>query len=265
MSKRHTESELRKIRRKTYEVVEHLRSSGSQLFQLDQEGRLKGVETLTNITGPGWMLGMIEVRQGRARFVSGPDKVDAPARRFGLFMPAFSLVQIEAHQIHYRSRAFCSVIPAPATLPGEPVVFRPRRWRIPSSLEEAFRFVEESGDFVSVNRAPAPSPFSERIKVAIDKTFMTGQTLSAMAKTFRIAPATISRYFKRDYGISPVQYRQQVRIMDSIARLLRGEEIKDVFQEVGFADMSRFYKQFRALVCVPPGRYRPKRSKNAKT
>lgn len=38
-----------------------------------------------------------------------------------------------------------------------------------------------------------------------------------------------------------------------------------VFQNVGFDDLSRFYKIFRKVSCAPPGAYRPARSRTAKT
>jgi AraC-like DNA-binding protein len=211
------------------------------------------------------MLGMIEVRQGRTQFLCGQQRVDPPTRRVGLFVPPFAIVEFELHRAEYYLRTLVSVGDVPKSLPDAPVVFKPHRWRCPRSLEEICQFIEEGRGFISVNRAPTPSPLSARIKEIIDRTYMTSKRLSEIAEELRTAPATMSRYFKRDYGISPVQYRRQVRIMDSMVRLLKGEPIKDVFQEVGFEDVSRFYRQFAACFCVPPGQYHLKRSKNAKT
>lgn len=106
---------------------------------------------------------------------------------------------------------------------------------------------------------------AEKIKSAIDKTYTTSNQLSEIAKDLRVAPATMSRYFKKDYGMPPVRYRHNVRVMDGMMRLLEGQAIKEVFQDVGFEDVSRFYKQFSAFACASPATYRPKKSKNAKT
>lgn len=48
-------------------------------------------------------------------------------------------------------------------------------------------------------------------------------------------------------------------------RLADGAVPVDVFQDVGFDDLSRFYKIFRRVACAAPGSYRPIQSKNAKT
>jgi methylphosphotriester-DNA--protein-cysteine methyltransferase len=53
--------------------------------------------------------------------------------------------------------------------------------------------------------------------------------------------------------------------MDALMRLAEGEAPVDVFQDVGFDDLSRFYKIFRKVACATPGKYRPPRSRNAKT
>jgi AraC-like DNA-binding protein len=75
----------------------------------------------------------------------------------------------------------------------------------------------------------------------------------------------MSRTFRNAYGLPPVRYRHHVRIMDALLRFAAGAAPADVSLDVGFEDLSRFYKVFRRLVCGVPGAYRPRRSRNAKT
>jgi AraC-like DNA-binding protein len=63
----------------------------------------------------------------------------------------------------------------------------------------------------------------------------------------------------------PVRYRHHVRIMDALMQFAEGAAPAQVFQDVGFDDLSRFYKIFRKVTCAPPGSYRPARSRIAKT
>jgi AraC-like DNA-binding protein len=53
--------------------------------------------------------------------------------------------------------------------------------------------------------------------------------------------------------------------MDALVQFAEGAAPAQVFQDVGFDDLSRFYKIFRKVTCAPPGAYRPARSRNAKT
>ena len=79
------------------------------------------------------------------------------------------------------------------------------------------------------------------------------------------APTAHSAILARAYGIPPVRYRHHVRVMDALMRFADGALPADVSQDVGFEDLSRFYKVFRRITCAPPGSYRPRRSRIAKT
>jgi methylphosphotriester-DNA--protein-cysteine methyltransferase len=63
----------------------------------------------------------------------------------------------------------------------------------------------------------------------------------------------------------PVRYRHHVRVMDALMQFAEGAAPAQVFQDVGFDDLSRFYKIFRKVACAPPGPYRPPTSRIAKT
>jgi AraC-like DNA-binding protein len=53
--------------------------------------------------------------------------------------------------------------------------------------------------------------------------------------------------------------------MDALMQFAEGAAPAQVFQDVGFDDLSRFYNIFRKVTCAPPGSYRPPKSRIAKT
>lgn len=63
----------------------------------------------------------------------------------------------------------------------------------------------------------------------------------------------LSRQFKLDLGMSPSAYLRQLRLADAPLRLARGEGIVNVSLDVGYNDLSRFYKQFRKTTSTSPG------------
>ena len=235
------------------------------VVRLDQEIRVRGTQIGTDANGPYWVLGLLEIYRGRMQFLHGSEQVEPPARFFGLFVPPFAIIQVKLVRSHSYSMAVTSLRQLPLEIPREPVVFKPCSRQCPESLDQVAHMLQQSTNFVPISRAQNPTPLAEKIKSAIDRTYTTSKQLSEIAKDLRVDPATMSRYFRKDYGIPPVRYRHNVRVMDGMMRLLEGQAIKDVFQDVGFEDVSRFYKQFSALACASPATYRPKKSKNAKT
>lgn len=235
------------------------------LVRLDQEVWSKQRQIGTDITGPYWLFGLVEVFRGRISFLHGDQRIDPPAEFFGLFVPPYAMIQVELVQSHSYSMGLTSARPLPAELPQEPVVFKPRSRQCPDTLEAMADFVRQSSDFVIVSRAKAPSPLSQRVKRAIDQTYRTAKPLGQIARELRVSPASMSGYFKKDYGMPPIKYRHHLRVLEGMMRLVEGQAVKDVFQEVGFEDLGRFYKNFGMIACAPPARYRPRTRKNAKT
>jgi AraC-like DNA-binding protein len=87
----------------------------------------------------------------------------------------------------------------------------------------------------------------------IDENYLAYPSMARIAKRLGVTHEHLSRQFKRDFTMSPSAYFRQLRVADVPLRLARGEEIIQVSQEVGYNDLSRFYKQFRKTTNTSPG------------
>lgn len=114
-----------------------------------------------------------------------------------------------------------------------------------------------------ISRTTNPHPLSEKIKNYLGDHFNENLSLPNLAEIAKITPEALSRLFKKDWGKSPIQFRNWLRIMDSFRHIAEKEAIIDTAYEVGFNDLSRFHKQFKANVGYSPLSIRT-RSKNAK-
>jgi AraC-like DNA-binding protein len=64
------------------------------------------------------------------------------------------------------------------------------------------------------------------------------------------------RAYKRAFGLTPEDFRRQLRI-ERARRLLSGRErLADIAATAGFSDQSHMTREFRRLVGVTPGGYR---------
>lgn len=257
MATRKAITKVRKIQRQGQagEVRRSVRRWGKELVRIDQEILLQKRQLGMDATGPHWVFGLVEVRRGKLRFLHGEERIDPGRRFFGLFMPPFEIVQVELIRICSFSRALVSSSRLPKGAPRHAVLFRPASRRLPRSAEDVIGVLRRSRTLAPASRAPRPTPVAERIKTVIDESYRTPMTLRELARRLRITPAFLSRSFKKEYGMPPMTYRHSLRVMDAMVRLVRGQRIAEVFQEVGFKDLSRFYKQFGAFACAPPGQY----------
>ena len=173
-----------------------------------------------------------------------------------MYAPPYSIVEVVLKQSHSYSKGLASAKKLPEDFPKVPVVFCVPSPHCPASISEMSELLRAAPEIIKVARDIDPSPLAMRIKDEIDRSYTLPQPLFKIAEKLRISPAMMSRYFKKAYGLPPVHYRHHVRIMDGMMRLLDGEAVTDVFQEVGFDDLSRFYRHFKRHLLAPPANYR---------
>jgi AraC-like DNA-binding protein len=68
------------------------------------------------------------------------------------------------------------------------------------------------------------------------------------------------RVFKRYYGRTPNQYRQEVRIEIAKKILLKGKSIDEVCNAIGFTSKTSFISLFKKMTGVTPLAYQNKKS-----
>jgi len=83
-----------------------------------------------------------------------------------------------------------------------------------------------------------------------------GIGLGEWAETMGIRPETVSRGFRRAFGVSPQSFRARVRLLRALSRIHRGEKLADLAAECGFADQAHLSRHFRTLTGETPRAWR---------
>ena len=91
-------------------------------------------------------------------------------------------------------------------------------------------------------------------------------SLAELAKLTGLSKGYLIRSFHRIVGAPPYKWFLQLKIEVAEARLLRGDRIRDVAMDLGFADQSHFHRKFKRLVGMTPttsaeGHYRSRQKK----
>jgi AraC-like DNA-binding protein len=244
-------------------VTRKVRNLGDGVVRVDQEITMRTSGAGLDAPGDHWVFAVITLRAGKLSYLRDGSEVEPPGKKFAMFLPPYSLIQVRLETAQVRTISFCGHAGTGPQLPNEPVLLL---WRgaAPNSQEEIVQAMRVAPLLVPVGRALQPGPQAQMIKQMLDRTYRDTTSLGALSRRLGCTLASMSRCFRIAYGIPPVEYRHSMRATDALVRLVRGDRVIDVSGDIGFQDLSRFYAQFRKRACAPPGSYRPT-AKNAKT
>jgi len=153
--------------------------------------------------------------------------------------------------------AFMSKAPIPRDLPNVATLIPlPEDFEMPLNAEDIFSLVRNSTGSSIVEKEEAPSAVAAKTKLKLQQNLGNSQSLTEIANELGYSHAVMTRLFKKNFEISPVEYRTRCRIMESMVLLmLREKNVTQAGFEVGFADCSAFFRQFKRQTLVSPSQF----------
>ncbi|MBA2525072.1 MAG: helix-turn-helix transcriptional regulator [Pyrinomonadaceae bacterium] len=226
-------------------------SDGAYLFQDELE--VHGVLAVRVITCTAWLLELYELKAGDVVFINGTRKVRATTKCFGVLYPPFTISQPSVENAKGRVVGVAATESLPTGFTEVPTMFETMCSELPTGVAQALEIVRLGENHQSVEMNSRPSLLSIKAKRLIDENYLSYPSISRIAQRLCVSHEHLSRQFKRDFEISPSAYFHQLRLADAPLKLAKGEEIINVSQDVGYNDLSRFYKQFRKTTKTSPG------------
>jgi AraC family transcriptional regulator, arabinose operon regulatory protein len=84
-----------------------------------------------------------------------------------------------------------------------------------------------------------------------------------LAEMSGLSPSHFNRLFKRNFGTSPIDWLRRERISQAKRRLVESDEtIKQIAEQVGYADRFFFSKDFKRYTGCTPGEFRAREAQN---
>lgn len=80
-----------------------------------------------------------------------------------------------------------------------------------------------------------------------------------LAEQFHLTPQYINALFRKELGVTPVEFLHRLRVEKALPLLRRGKSVREVAEAVGFGDAFYFSRIFRRLQGVPPGKIAQRR------
>ncbi len=106
-----------------------------------------------------------------------------------------------------------------------------------------------------LRRAPESPHVIAEIKLRLSRSLEENRTLQQLADAVGYNPYYLLRSFKKNVGLTPHEYRLNLRIERAKELLRAGLAPAAVAAETGFVDQSHFHRTFRQFVAATPRQY----------
>jgi len=230
-------------------------------YFFEDELKVKGFLEAKVILCAGWLLELFELESGEIFFASGGDKIRPRAKRFGVFYSPFSFTQPCFRNAKARLVGIAGRGDLPAKFLSKPFIFETALTEKPANTVDVEKILTAGANLQTIEKNPLASLISLKAKRLIDENYQIYPSIARIAARLGVSHEHLSRQFKHDFGMSPSAYLREIRVSDATFRLAQGEEIINVSQDVGYNDLSRFYKQFRKTTNASPGKCQKKVSR----
>ena len=81
-------------------------------------------------------------------------------------------------------------------------------------------------------------------------------TLKSAAANFYISERAVSRLFSEKMDVSFYRYVTQRRLIAAKTRIINGESLETIGEQVGFSDYSTFYRAFKQAFSISPQQFK---------
>lgn len=229
------------------------------LYYFEDELEIEGVLRANVITCAGWLLEILKINAGEVSFFVGEEEFRPRFTQMAVFYPPFTITRPCFKNTKGRCKGIAGIAALPAEFSKKPCVFETDFAGSPKSAAEIVEILESSRNAQFVEANPQASLLSLKTKRLIDENYRIFPSIARIAARLGVSHEHLTRQFKKDFGISPSAYLHQIRVADASFRLTQGEAIIEVSGDVGYNDLSRFYKQFRKSTRQSPGFCRSKK------
>lgn len=203
--------------------------------------------------GPIWMLAWLDGSTGPLELFIDNHWVPLTDNQL-LFMPPYSILKWKMGPGVIRWNAYVSYQNSKEDLFLSSVLLPGKISSELCSANDVLAFVKSKSPIYDRSNAIS-SDLGIRLKVKIESSYREELLIEELAQRFDVSRVSLFRHFKNQFGFSPSQYRQRLRLFETIRLVNLGESITRSVFDSGFSDLSEFSKQFRKVFYCSPSQF----------
>ena len=233
------------------------------LLYFERTHRWKNGTALIDVFSSVWSVGIMDNGEGLLGIQRHGQKLTRKGV-WAIFFPPYSIINWSIRPCELNWKAYWSDSSLPQDLPKHPIAFPWTPIEMPQNLKEVFKVVRDSRmSAIPIGAEEKVSTLAYKTKINIDKTFATDKKLKDLASEAGTSLTFMGRAFKQCFGLSPLVYRNKLRVMESLRLILLGDEnVTEASFDVGFKSIGRFNINFRKNISAVPSQFVSKNRKN---
>lgn len=226
-------------------------SSKEPFYQLTRRDVVQQERVIVDAFGPTWIFGWV-LSSSSQIFIRSQKKWIRINSNQIIFIPPFSVIQwrLEPSTVHWQ--CYASTLRLPQGVPTDSCLYDSDCKTRPKTPEEVFLWLRNQKPVHTIIQEQKNSKLAQKVKKHLDTYFCADEKIQDLANLLQISREALCRSFASTYGLSPLSYRQKVRIFFTLNLINQGVPVTHALFEGGFTCVSEFNRQLRNFLDIAP-------------
>lgn len=171
-----------------------------------------------------WMLYLFDLPSRKLYLYNEKKHIDIAGPK-ALYIPPYSFMDMQFSSGWAQWQAYsCFRTPAPH-FPKRPVCFSwDKKWNLQSFADISALFRKDL-DFIPIGKTRTAPAIIDRTCDGIRESYKESLSIAELAKLLRLPHSTMTHAFKEVLGLSPIAYRNRIRVFDSLRQISLGNSV----------------------------------------
>ncbi len=210
-----------------------------------------------DIFGKGWAFFKANNIGGNISIFQNEKVVNLGSQIVG-FVPGQNVIEWRLQRGHLEFELIVCEKPLEISVPVQPVAWGGLNSK--KNLLELFEDVMNSTEAlntIKLSRSTQPSHLALKAQDWLHKNWQHEVKIANLAKSLNTSPSVLSRYFKAAFGLTPLKYVNQIRVVSSVRELLKNQRsVAEISYDMGFSDARQFNEHFRKIFPTSPSAFK---------